>query len=294
MKWLILAAFALAGAAPGADGHGPRLVQTGEITWRDHRAGFGGFSGLALMDDGRRFVTVSDRGRWATGTLTRDAAGRLTGARTTALGPLHAISGDPLEGENVDAEGVAVDARGRVWVSFEAFHRVRRYDRLDGPATDVPGHPDFPSLQNNSALEALAIDAAGTLYAIPERSGAWERPFPVYRFRDGRWDRTLSIPRSGRFLVAGADVGPDGHLYIVERDFRWLGGFATRVRRFALGPDGFDAGTTLLGTSFGTLDNMESISVWTDDAGRTRVTLLSDDNFQFLQSTMFTEYVLVE
>ena len=37
---------------------------------------------------------------------------------------------------------------------------------------------------------------------------------------------------------------------------------------------------------------MEGISVWRDDAGRTRVTLISDDNFFPLQQTMIAEYLL--
>ncbi len=91
-----------------------------------------------------------------------------------------------------------------------------------------------------------------------------------------------------------ADFGPDGRFYLLERDFRWLGGFATRVRRFDVGADGFTGEVTLLGTRFGELDNMEGLSAWRDAAGRIRITLLSDDNFFPLQKTMFAEYVLEE
>jgi hypothetical protein len=264
------------------------------VTWRETAAGFSGFSGLAVLDGGSRFVAVSDRGHWATGSFER-SEGRLTGARLDGIGRLHEISGRPLSGEDdTNAEGLAIDSRGRAWVSFEAFHRVRRYDRIDGPATGVPGHPDFPALQRNSALEALAIDAADTVHAIPERSGALDRPFPVYRLRDGRWDRRLRLRRDGAFLPVDAAFGPDGDLYLLERDFGWLAGFATRVRRFSPGPDGFGDEATLLETPPGALDNMEGISVWQDGDGRTRVTLISDDNFFPLQKTMFAEYLLAE
>jgi hypothetical protein len=159
---------------------------------------------------------------------------------------------------------------------------------------NIPGHRDFPRLQINSGLEALAMDGDGTLYAIPERSGALSRPFPVYRLRDGQWDKSLQIRRDGDFLVVDADFGPDGRLYVLERDFEWLGGFATRVRRFSLGPDGFGEEVTLLETDLGTLDNMEGISVWRDAAGRIRVTLIADDNFLAFQSTVLAEYLLTE
>ena len=67
---------------------------------------------------------------------------------------------------------------------------------------------------------------------------------------------------------------------------------APGVRRFELGADGLDSETTLLETRFGELDNMESIAVWQDPEGRTRVLLLSDDNFFMLQRTVFAEYVV--
>jgi hypothetical protein len=272
----------------------PRLELDATVTWREPDTGFGGFSGLAVLDGGRRFVAVSDRGQWATGSFERHG-GRLVGARLDGIGPLHEISGRPLSGEDdTNAEGLAIDSRGRAWVSFEAFHRIRRFDSIDGPAGNVRGHPDFPSLQKNSALEALAIGPDDTLYAIPERSGALDRPFPVYRLRDGHWDTRLRVRRDGPYLVVDADIGPDGRLYVLERDFGWVAGFATRVRRFDIGPDRLGGEVTLLETPFGALDNMEGISVWQDRDGRTRVTLISDDNFFPLQKTMFAEYVLVE
>jgi hypothetical protein len=285
-----LAALVLAAAAAAAEP--PRLEPDAIVIWQEAEPAFGGFSGLEVVDGGQGFVAITDRGHWAIGRFER-AQGRLTGVVGAEIGPLRAISGAALAGDEVDAEGIAMDAQGRVYVSFEHFHRVRRYDTIGGPATDVPGHPAISRLQRNSGLEALAIDGKGTLYAIPERSGALERPFPVFRLRGGRWDTALSLPRSGRFLPTGADFGPDGHLYLLERDFRTLGGFRSRVRRFALEAEGFDEGMTLLETGWGELDNMEGISVWRDGEGAIRVTLLSDDNFFPLQRTMFAEFLVV-
>lgn len=285
----ILALLAIGAAAAPA---GPaRLAPDAVVPWSDDVAGFGGFSGVEVLDGGARFVAVADSGRWASGQMERDPTGRLTGIRLDATGPLLAISGAPVEGRDSDAEDIALDAQGGFYISYEHFHRIRRHDRIDGPAADLAGHPSFPGLQQNSGLEALAIDAEGVLFAIPERSGKLDRPFPVYRLRDGKWDAELSLCREPPFLVTGADWGPDGKLYLLERDFSWLG-FRSRVRRFVLGPDGFDGGETLLETGWRDLDNMEGISVWEDERGRLRVTLLSDDNFFALQQTMFAEYLV--
>ncbi len=275
---------------------GDRLVLDARIAWSSRVAGFGGFSGLAVLDEGKSLIAISDRGTWVEADLRRDRDGSLTGASLTASGPILGVRGTALQGEEADAEDLAIAPDGSVYLSFEHFHRVRRYPSLGGPAGTVRGPREFESLQSNSGLEALTFDAEGTLYAIPERSGAWERPFPIYRLRDGVWDSTLSIPRRGKLLVTGADFGPDGRLYLVERHFQFLGGFAIRVRSFAPGPDGFGDEKTLLETRLGDslLDNMEGISVWRDEKGQIRATLMSDDNFNALQRTILAEYILFQ
>lgn len=113
------------------------------------------------------------------------------------MGPLLSIDATPLDGNDVDAEGLAVDGQGRAFVSFEAFHRVRRYDDIAGPAKAVPSDPSFARLSYNSGLESLALDAGDRLYTIPERSGALDRPFPVLRLDGLRWTRIGGVPRRG-------------------------------------------------------------------------------------------------
>jgi hypothetical protein len=291
MRLLFLAILAAATCTAVAGSVGPRLQLDAKVTWQEPTGDFGGFSGLAIVDGGAGLVTVSDRGTWSRARIERED-GSIVAVHQTDHGPLRQISGKRLNGQDVDAEGLAVDAQGRAWVSFEHFHRVRRFDDLHGPATEIPGHPDFQRLGNNSGLEALAIDPDGTLYAIPERRGRPRRQIPVFRMRDGAWDIPFRVRYEAPFLVTDAAIGPDGKLYILERDFSWIG-FRSRVRRFSIGPDGLGDEVTLLSTIYNSLDNMEGMSVWRDDAGRIRVTLISDDNFFALQKTMLAEYVLV-
>ncbi len=282
----------LAPPAPAA-WSGARLEHDATLVWRDPDPRFGGLSGLAVSPDGGSLLAISDRAAWARADLARTPDGQLTGLRTTGIGPLLAISGAGLTDDEVDAEGLAVDADGRAFVSFEGFDRIRRYDDIAGPASSVPGHPAFDRLQRNSALEALAIDAEGRLYAIPERSGRVDRPFPVWRFDNGSWERWSDLRRDGPYLVVGADIGPDGRLYVLERDFRWVA-FSSRIRRFEIGPDGLMNEETLLETALGDFQNMEGISVWRDAGGTLRVTLIADDNFHPLQRTEIAEFRLVE
>ena len=94
--------------------------------------------------------------------------------------------------------------------------------------------------------------------------------------------------RCSAFLPVGADVGPDGRFYLLERDFTGVG-FRTRIRSFA--PD-FTGERLLLEAANATHDNLEGISVWTDPEGDLRLTLISDDNFRFFQRTEIVEYRL--
>lgn len=283
--WFLLSGIALASAGRAAE-----LDAT--VRWSEAIEGFGGYSALAVLEGGKRFVVLSDRGTFAEGRLIRED-GRLTGIEMDRHGALLDPFGEPVQGYNIDAEGIAISADGRIYVSFEANHRVWVYERLGKPATELARVLDYGVLQNNSSLEALAIDRHGSLYTIPERSGELTKPFPVYVHSEGRWSTPYTIRRDGGpWLVSGAEFGPDGRLYVLERDFHWFSGFRSRIRRFTLGASGFGNEEVVLETGFGDLDNMEGIAVWNDPDGATRITLISDDNQSFLQSTIFAEYIL--
>ncbi|WP_245867159.1 esterase-like activity of phytase family protein [Oceaniglobus roseus] len=253
----------------------------------------GGFSALDLDDDGTGFVAVSDRGWIVRGRLQR-AGVAISGVVLTGEAHLLDPRGHELEFPWQDSEGVAVDGAGRIFVSFEGRHRVWRYDRFGGPATALPTHPDFRGMELNSSLEALAIDRDGALYTLPERSGAPSRPFPLYRFAGNRWTKPFTLPREGGFLPVGADFGPDGRLYLLERRFDGIFGFASRVRRFTLGPEGPVAEETLFTSPNFFNDNLEGLAVWRDGTGAIRLTMIADDNFSIFQHTEFVEYRVTE
>jgi len=156
----------------------------------------------------------------------------------------------------------------------------------------LPRHPDFKKMQNNSSLEALAIGPDGAFYTIPERSGGLETPFPVYRYSNGAWTKPFVIPRRGPYLVVGADFGPDGRFYLLERAFNSIFGFQTRVRRFSVEGKRISNEEILVESPSGRHDNLEGLAVWQDGAGDIRLTMISDDNFRILQSTEFVEYRL--
>ena len=260
--------------------------------WKMDDPRFGGFSGIELAANGRDFIALSDKGAYTTGRITRDDAGRIKSITANPVALLQGPDGNPLKPGMSDSEGIALAADGSVYVSFEGRARVLHYPKLNAKPKALPIADGFKTMQRNSALEALAIDANGVIYTLPERSGAEDKPFPVYRFKAGKWDKRLQIPRSGNYLAVGADFGPDGRFYLLERDFRGLAGFSSRLRRFTLGAKGFDDGETLLETPVGLYDNLEGVSIWRDAAGRLTATMISDDNFTFFLRTQIVEYQL--
>lgn len=263
----------------------------GSLTWRRDAPAFGGYSGLEVSDDGMRFVALSDRGHTVSGRFERDT-GRITGILAGPPTPVLGREGAPVAGRFIDSEGLAIAPNGQIYVSFEGIHRVWRYGSPTSPPDLLKRHPAFRGLQNNSSLEALAVDQSGAIYTLPERSGALTRPFPVFRLKRGRWSQPFALSRHGPFLPVGADFGPDGRLYILERQLAGIFGFQNRVRRFTLGTGQVLAEETVLETPIGRHDNLEGLAVWADETGAIRLTMISDDNQRSFQRTEFVEYRL--
>jgi hypothetical protein len=250
---------------------------------------FGGLSGIDLSADGEGVTLLLDGGLLIEGRIGRDEAGRPLGLRRWKLIPIETPADTDFGGRGIDTEGLAV-AGTDVFVSLERIHAVWRIGPFGEVVERLPRHPDFDRLHGNGSLEALAVDAGGALYTLPERSDGGS--FPVWRYAGGEWSRAFEIPRRGWFRAVGADFGPDGRFYLLERRMIVPYRFATRIRRFELGDGGIVGEETLLETPTGTHGNLEGLAVWRDGDGATRLTMVSDDNFSRLQETEIVEYRL--
>lgn len=266
------------------------LTPAGKIALKSDLESFGGLSGIEVHTDGS-FLAISDTGNFVEGNIER-IDGKIRSATVLPPQPILDSKGAPLTGHNTNAESMAIGSSGEILIAFEGNHRIMRHNTLTAAAEFLPKHPDFRTLQRNSGLEALAINSDGIVLTIPERSGKKTRPFPVYMFDGTEWTQPTSIPRKGAYLVTGADFGPDGRLYLLERSFGLPAGFSTRVRRFEFEVDSLTNEEELLVTRMERLDNMEGISVWVDESGQTRLTLVSDDNFNPLLRTVIAEYLV--
>ncbi|APE45560.1 hypothetical protein BOO69_17145 [Sulfitobacter alexandrii] len=267
------------------------LTLVSETVWREPGKWFGGFSGLETSADGQTADLVTDRATLVRIRLTREA-GRIVAITTLRHTPITYLDGTPAKGDAADVEGLAITDDGAAYVSFEHDHRVGRLNLDTGAAGRLPDHPDFAGFPDNGGLEALAVHTDGRVFAVPESRGGRNGGYPVYVFDGREWNIGTVIPGRGPFRPVGADFGPDGLLYLLERAVTPLG-FRSRIRRFDPAAENL-AEVTLLTSAPGRFDNLESISLWQDADGKTRITAISDDNFFPIQRTQIVEFMLTE
>lgn len=285
MRRLAAAALlALAACAPGGlPEEGP--VFLGAVAWDHPDERHGGLSGIEVGPEGRRVVAITDRSTLVLGRIEREG-GRPAALSGTRHRTLSTPEGKTLTGFAADSEGLALAPGGEVVVGFEGYHRAWRF-ALDGAGlARLPLLEAMSELPGNSGPEAVAIDGAGRVLAIPERPRG--DAFPVWRWDGAAWNEPFALPRRGPMKAVGADLGPDGRLYLLERRLTPFG-FRSRVRRFA--PDGTGE-ETVLETRPGRHGNLEGLAVWRDAGGAIRLTMVSDDNFLFFQRGEVVEYRL--
>lgn len=284
----LAAALICAGGAAFATDLRARWIAS--YTWTDKADWFGGFSGISMAADGSAMTVIGDRGFLLRARVTR-SDGQITGVEADPPQDLKAGGNRALTGRDKDAEGLAITRDGRVIISFEGTHRVGIYDPVGTRAQVLPDIAELSELHPNRSLEALALDRYGRIYVIAELPAVQDGTIPVYRWDGARWQVPFTLPRRGSFLVVGADFGPDGRLYVLERAVSVFG-FRSRVRSWGMAQGLPRDGVTHLQTRAREHDNLEGLSVWRDGAGAIRLTMIADDNFNFFQRTEIVEYAL--
>ncbi len=268
--------------------NGVQLLGTQSLT-ADHRA-FGGLSGIEIVNG--RLYAVTDQGWWLDAELEDGPAGLVP--VSASLTPLLDTDGRRLDKNGGDAEGLAITAQGPA-ISFERDHRVM-WRQDDGRLANPVTHRSLERLRSNSGLEALAKLPDGRLLAIAEasRSGV----HPMFAVQSDGTVLSGVFPTYRPYAITGADMGPDGWFYVVLRHYTALTGVAVQIHRFLLDDAGLPSPATRdVVAAFegrGGIDNMEGIAVWQDAAGRTRLAVISDDNFRFIQRTLLMDLVVLE
>jgi hypothetical protein len=271
---------------------------------------FGGLSGIDIRADGKSFVAISDTGYWFIGTLERED-GRLVGLGDTQWAPMLNAKGQPFGTKNrSDAEGLrlaTINGREVAYVSFEQANELRLYrPKGSGPDALALARPEvvkFPragrKIVGNRGLETVSLapkdgPLAGAPVLVAERSldpAGNHRAWIV----GGPQAGAFSVVRSGDYDVTDGAFLPNGDLLILERRVVVPYGVGMRLRRLsgdAIRPGALVDGPVVLEADMlSQIDNMEGLAVSTDPEGRTRVTLVSDDNLSLLQRTLILEFI---
>jgi len=278
----------------------------GGLTLNSTNRMFGGLSGIDFRPDGKSFVAISDNGYWFRGTLLREE-GRLVGIRDAEWAPMLNSKGNPLGAKrNADAEGLrltTIDGREAAYVSFEQTNELRLY-RADPDLALARPEPvklsrSATGLVKNRGLETVALaPAAGPLAGSPvlvsERSLDKKGNHRSWIVR-GPLAGAFSVVRSDDFDVTDGAFLPNGDLLLLERRVIMPFGVGMRLRRIAgdsIRPGALvDGPVVMQADMLNQIDNMEGLAVTTDEEGRARITLVSDDNVSILQRTLILEFI---
>jgi len=289
--------------------HFGKLKWRGGLVLTSPSRHFGGWSGLVVDAEGKRFFSISDVGSWMSGKIAY-AGDRPVGLEGVRLGPIRAKSGEALTRKrNSDAEGLALVSgtpdKGSALISFERNHRIGRFDIGPDGLSPALGYVELPpgarkKMKPNKGLEAVAILRAGpnkgSLVAfaesLPDAAGdhtgwLWVKNKPA----------EIHLTNPGDYDVTDAAGLPDGGLLVLERRFRWSEGVKSRlrlIRRDELKPGERIEGEMLFDATMSQeIDNMEGLAVHAGAGGEIIVTMISDDNFNhLLQRTLLLQFAI--
>jgi hypothetical protein len=286
-----------------------RLIWRGGIVLTSQADRFGGISGLAFTGPDSRFATVSDTGNFITGQLIYDEAGSPFGLVGIAIDAIQNSKGVDLPRQFArDAEAVAVIVRdgalAAVRVGFENLTRVADFELVDSVPTGAAKEVLIPDWltdeRTNESLEAVCIappasPIAGSTLLLTEDVAAQDGEHSAWLLGvNDRGPLTLAVspgvnPTDCAFL-------PNGDLLVLERGVSLLS-FTMILKRIAASdvrPGARMDGEVLLRASGGDIDNMEALAVHEGPSGETRITLMSDSNFNDWQRNLLLEFALTD
>ncbi len=282
-----------------------KLEFVGGLQLESDASGFGGFSGLRLHPDRNALMAVSDRCQVLTATLERDVTGALHDIRDPVLRSLPLDSqGKPLaKSRYTDCEALEIDD-GDALIGFERNSQTGRFDiAKDGALTSfrsVWPKPGIGSLDRNRGIEAMAVFPpqsrfAGSILSVSESTLNAEGNHRAFITGPDGVSEFAIASRDG-YSVTDADFLPGGDLVILERRFGLNVSPGMRLRRIeaaAIGGGLTADGEVLMEAGLAyRIDNMEGLDISIGEDGQVYLTLISDDNFFYFQSTLLLEFKL--
>jgi hypothetical protein len=283
------------------------LIYRGGLQLNSATDTFGGLSAIGFVGTDGKLVTVSDRGNFISGQLIYDEAQAPLSLIGVQIAPIQNSRGADLPSDFArDSEALTIidrpDGRSVVRVGFENLTRVADFHLENGvptgPATEVMIPQWLAGAQTNESLEAVCIappasPIAGSTLLLTEGVIAGDGAHAGYLL--GKNDKgPLSYISGGGTSPTDCAFLPNGDLLVIERGVVLIS-FSSRLVRIKAAdvkPGAQMNGEVLFEGTGGDLDNMEGVAVHTAPSGETRITLISDNNFNDWERNLLLEFSL--
>ncbi len=283
------------------------LIWRGGLTLQSASPDFGGLSGLGFIDVEGRLTMVSDRGNFVSGQLIYDEAEHPLSLVGVSIAAIKNSKGADLPRAYArDAEALNVIVRNgvaaAVRVGFENLTRVADFQLVNGvpsgPAREVTIPAWLSRTRTNETLEAVCIapptsPVAGSTLLLTEGVITDDGQHSAWLL--GQNDKgPLSYMSGAGTNPTDCAFLPNGDLLVLERGLALLS-FRMELKRIPAAdvkPGAHLTGETLLSVSGGDIDNMEALAVHQTASGETRITLVSDDNFNDWERNLLLEFSL--
>jgi hypothetical protein len=283
------------------------LIWRGGIEMRSPTDTFGGTSGIGFTGLDGQLVMVTDRGNFVSGQLIYDDAHEPVSLVGVRVEPIQNSQGEDLPRQFArDAEALSVIERdGRpaaVRVGFENLTRVADFELTDfvpsGPAREIPIPNWLSEARTNESLEAICVappasPIAGSTLLLTE--AIYDAAGNHAGYLLGESDRgEISYAPSGTSNPSDCTFLPNGDLLVLERGVAFLtfNMKLKRIRAADVRPGAVMQGELLLQSSGADIDNMEGIATHTGPDGITRITIISDNNFNDWERSLLLEFSL--
>ena len=262
---------------------------------RSDNSNFGGISALVVTNE-KRFLAVSDAG-----TLIGFTLGHTKRMEDSFIADLPGAFGENIDYRDRDSEGMAYDpASGRIWISYEARHAIRRLSPSIGRIDGIKRLTFTNGWKANGGVEAIARLPDGRFVLFAETHQRPDGSNSAYLYSSDPIEAGSQAAPFGYRAPKGyrptdATTLPDGRLLILNRRIGLPDGFSAKLA--IVDPADIEADKAIAPQIIATLaspllvDNMEGLAI-TQEGGRIIVWMISDNNFTALQRTILMKFAL--
>ncbi|NRA88008.1 MAG: esterase-like activity of phytase family protein, partial [Rhizobiales bacterium] len=261
--------------------------------------------GLELSKDGNKLLAISDRGYWLKADIVYKDK-KLFSLINSQIAPILNAKGKKFVHWKADSEGLAKrnDSLDDVVISVERDQAIYRFKFKNGKLnarakelTVLANQEDFPTNRGLEGVTSLPANHnyRGWLLTIAEKKldengnhSAW--------LVNGDKNLSLKIKRVDDFSITDVNYLPNGDIVILERALSILRGPQVQIRQFCgrdIKPGALVTGEVLLNRNWVyAVDNMEGLAVHKSADDETILTLVSDNNFHFMQRNLMLQFAL--